>query len=214
MRKKRWPVITLFATGILLILGAASLYLYNRWDDNRAYDMSTQIADIFMEKLTAKDEPVTAEASAAAQAPAVEAPCEEPYFVIDGNSYIGVIEIPALNIRLPVLSDWDAGKMKLSPCRYSGSIKGGNLVILAHNYSRFFGRLKTLTTGETVRFTDARGVVSTYAVAELLTLSPTSINEMKHSGYPLSLFTCTYGGQFRVTVRCAALGEDGSNSSG
>jgi sortase A len=39
-------------------------------------------------------------------------------------------------------------------------------------------------------------------VAEVETLEPTAVEEMTNSGYALTLFTCTYGGQSRVTVRC------------
>ena len=52
------------------------------------------------------------------------------------------------------------------------------------------------------RITDADGNHFVYEVALLETLHPTSIQEMKHSNFDLTLFTCTVGGKMRVTVRC------------
>jgi sortase A len=39
-------------------------------------------------------------------------------------------------------------------------------------------------------------------VAEIEQLSPIEVKAMEESGYPLTLFTCTVGGSYRVAVRC------------
>ena len=51
-------------------------------------------------------------------------------------------------------------------------------------------------------FTDVDGNVYNYEVAELETLQPAAVDEMKSGEWDLTLFTCTIGGQTRVTVRC------------
>ena len=122
---------------------------------------------------------------------------------VDSYEYIGYLTIPSLDLELSVMSSWSYPKLKISPCRYSGSIAGGNLVICAHNYSRHFGRIKNLSEGDDVYFTDMDGNTYHYEVAEVTTLAPTAIEEMTSSGYDLTLFTCTYGGKSRVTVRCS-----------
>jgi sortase A len=63
-----------------------------------------------------------------------------------------------------------------------------------------------MNVGDTVYFTDMDDKVYTYEVAETETLAPTAIEEMTTSGYDLTLFTCTYGGKSRVTVRCKRVG--------
>jgi len=189
-RRKKWSA-AFISVGAILIIAAASLFAYNLWDNDRAYNEGTRLADIFTSKLSQQ-----------AASAATPEPTAEPYFEIDGNQYIGLIAIPALNVKLPVLSTWSNPNMKLAPCRYTGTLADDNLVILAHDYDRFFGRLQTLSAGTPVIFTDANGAAHNYTIAEIVTLSPTSIDEMVHSDYPLTLFTCTYGGQMRVTVRC------------
>ena len=126
--------------------------------------------------------------------------------VIDGYAYIGYLSIPSLGLELPVMSEWDYTRLKIAPCRYAGSVKTDNLVIAAHNYRRHFGPIKKLAIGDEVYFTDVDGIVFCYEVVEMVTLSPTAVEEMSAGDYDLTLFTCTYGGQSRVTVRCDRMG--------
>lgn len=119
---------------------------------------------------------------------------------IDGNRYIGYIELPTLNLSLPVMSDWSYPKLRIAPCRYFGSVYDNTLVILAHNYARHFGSINKLSIGDPVQFVDANGNIYSYTVAKLETLEKYDVNEMIQSDYDLSLFTCTYGGKYRTTV--------------
>ena len=95
--------------------------------------------------------------------------------------------------------------MKISPCRYEGSIYLDNMVICGHNYSTHFGTLKELDAGDLVFFTDMDGNLFEYAVAETEILQPTAVEEMTSGNWDLTLFTCTVGGATRVTVRCLKL---------
>ena len=81
------------------------------------------------------------------------------------------------------------------------------MIILAHNYSTHFGTLKDLGIGDPVTFTDADGNVFRYEVLELETLMPSAIEKMESGDWDLTLFTCTVGGQSRVTVRCVTQEE-------
>ena len=129
---------------------------------------------------------------------------EMPVETIDGVDYVGVLRIPTLALELPVISQWSYPLLKIAPCRYSGSAYQNNLVLCAHNYASHFGNLKNLHIGDAVTFTDMDGNLFTYQVAELETLPPQATEEMENGDWDLSLFTCTVGGQSRVTVRCTA----------
>ena len=61
-------------------------------------------------------------------------------------------------------------------CRQSGSSCTDDLVIVAHNYDNHFGRLKELSKGDTVIFTDMEGLVNTYFVEKLETLGPDAVD--------------------------------------
>ena len=126
-----------------------------------------------------------------------------PVQKIDGYSYIGVIEVPTLGFRLPVQDEWSYPNMKISPCRYKGSVYLENMIICAHNSSAHFGSLKTLNEGDEVYFTDIDGNQFAYQVKGIEILSPTAVDEMESGDWDLTLFTCTLGGGARVTVRCS-----------
>lgn len=76
-----------------------------------------------------------------------------------------------------------------------------NRLLEAYNYASHFGRLKDLREGDTARFTDTDGNVFSYVMAERETLPATAIEEMESGDWALTLFTCTVGGQSRVTIR-------------
>ncbi|NLD88289.1 MAG: sortase [Clostridiales bacterium] len=132
---------------------------------------------------------------------------EMPAETVDDNSYIGVLEIPDLKLVLPVISEWSYPRLKIAPCRYMGSAYTNDLIISAHNYGSHFGKLKNLRAGDNVTFTDMDGNVFRYEVVELETLKATDVEEMESGDWDLTLFTCTVGGQNRITVRCELAAE-------
>lgn len=111
-----------------------------------------------------------------------------------------------LELELPVMAQWSYPGLRTAPGRYTGTLLGRDLVIAAHNYLHHFGRLNQLSIGDEVVFTDVRGQRFHYTVADLEILQPTAIEEMTAGEYDLTLFTCTYGGRTRFTVRCMLAG--------
>lgn len=180
--------------GTVLILAALSLFLWNRREAEQAGEAAADIFPQVVEQI----------AETAAEAPAPPDPFDPTMTEaeIDGYMYIGYLSIPALGLELPVMSEWDYNRLNIAPCRYSGSTKTDDLVIAAHNFAQHFGGLSGLTGGEQVIFVDMDNVVSTYTVAAVEILAPTAVEEMTNGEYDLSLYTCTYGGRSRVTVRC------------
>ena len=61
-----------------------------------------------------------------------------PTFTVDGYNYIGILEIPSLELTFSVMDGWDYTRLKISLCVCSGSYKTNDLVICAHNYARHF----------------------------------------------------------------------------
>ena len=56
--------------------------------------------------------------------------------------------------------------------------------------------------GASVIFTDITNNVFSYTVFEIEQLPPTALEDMVSGDWDLTLFTCTLGGNARVTVRC------------
>jgi len=138
-------------------------------------------------------------------------PDEMPEQEIDGVSYIGYIKIPALELELPVISTSTYPYLKIAPCRFYGSVYLNNFVIGAHNYKTHFGSIKNLAIGDQVIFTDMLGNMFIYEVAFSEILQPDESEILCNGQWPLSLYTCTIGGQARVTVRCNLIQEAPAN---
>lgn len=126
-----------------------------------------------------------------------------PVTMVGDYEYIGVLDLPALNLSLPIMSDWDYERLKMAPCRQFGSAATDDLVIAGHNYINHFGSLGMLKAGDSVTFTGTDGAVNTYVVSETATISPTETEKVTESGYPLVLYTCTYGRQSRIVIYCS-----------
>ena len=60
----------------------------------------------------------------------------------------------------------------------------------------------SFSIGDEVVFRDVDGNEFRYEAVELETLEKAAVEEMQAGDWDLSLFTCTVGGQTRVTVRC------------
>ena len=121
---------------------------------------------------------------------------------LDGYSYLGYLTFLTLGMELPVMDTWDAQRLRRAPCRYYGSAETHDLVIAAHNYRSSFGQCRNLQIGDEIRFTDAAGIVHKYTVGEIEIVEPNAVEYMIRSDWNLSLYTCTYSGTQRLTIRC------------
>ena len=203
MRKS--PGILCIVIGGVLLLAALGLYGYNRYEDAQAGAEAQVVVQDLEQKL---EQTVSKAESTETSADSEEMLSPElPVVMLDGYDYIGVISIPAIDIKLPVMSNWSYPKLKISPCREFGSSRTDDLVIAAHNYESHFGKLGSVSVGDNVIFTDMDGVENHYIVQKTDILQPTDVDAVEHSGYDLVLYTCTYGGKTRITVFCDRITE-------
>lgn len=194
--------------GLILVTAAVLLLVYNLWDGHRARESEEAIlAEYLQENKKASESPDASDKEDKQNIPdyLLNPDMDMPEYTLKSLgdvACIGILEIPALNLELPVISSWSYSSLRLAPCRYSGSAYKGDLVIAAHNYQSHFGGLRTLPEGSEVFFTDAVGNRFSYYVAVTEALTPWSVDDMTSGEWPLTLFTCTLDSQNRVTVRC------------
>ncbi len=127
---------------------------------------------------------------------------EMPVKEINGKEYIGAVSIPALELDLPVISNWSYQNFRISPCRYEGTPYKNNMILCAHNYRKHFASLRYLTEGDRVYFTDMDKNKFSYEVMYVEVIDRTAVEQLNAGDWDLTLFTCTYGGATRVVVRC------------
>ena len=195
--KKKYSKVglTLMLSGILLVASALILVEYNIWQDFHARDLRDSIVKEIENNRKVDNYYQVA--------PLMEMPTIE----IGGYLYVGTLTVPSLNLDLPVLDRWDDSRLKISPCRYKGSVYRNDMIIAAHNYRSHFGRLRDLVPGDEVGFTDVDGNDFHFVVSETDLLDKTAIEEMESGSWDLTLFTCTVGGASRVTIRCTRIDE-------
>lgn len=123
-----------------------------------------------------------------------------------GKVYIGLLEIPSLNLKLPVLRNCTDENLRLSPCRFYGDIyRDEPVVIAAHNYPKFFGNLKYLKKDDSIYFRMLDGKRIQFIVTETESVDGTDVDGMTETEYDLTLFTCNYAKDKRITVRCVKM---------
>ena len=192
MRKR---TIALLLAGALCLTAALGLTGYNLWDEQRA-SLSVESG---VEQLREAIQPREVERQPLIPEEQVVMPTLT--LPADGRDYIGLLEIPVLGLSLPILDQCTEGLLRVAPCRYQGNLYDG-MIIAGHNYRSHFKNLSQLVPGDEVRFTDVEGNVWEYTVASTEVINGYDVEAMESGGWDLSLFTCTYGGQQRFTVRC------------
>lgn len=197
----------LMTIGLLLIAAAFLLMVYNIWESKKAENMSEEILNQIKDE---QDENVSSDDADEKPLYEIYPDMEMPVLTIDGVDYIGILTVPSLGLELPVAGNWSYPNLRRSPCRYKGSAYSNDMIIAGHNYSRHFGGLKNLAIGEEISFRDVDGHIFQYQVDDIETIPGTAVEDMDAGEWDMTLFTCTYGGKSRVTIRCRKLENDHS----
>ena len=207
--------------GFLMILGAAGLTIMNVSTDNRAAEATSGILDrVLAEEASGAIQSRGGEEDGHAVTP--EYPMlpgqrrildliREPEMktvLVDGREYIGVLKIPKTGSELPVMSTCTDRTINIAPGRYHGSPGGSAFVIGGHNYISHLGRIDWLKQGDEVLFTDVEGTTYLYSVVGSEVLDANAARELVDDEWDLSLFTCTFSGAQRLTVRCLRVDPD------
>lgn len=206
------------AMGVLLCAAALLLAGYSFWGEYQA----TKNADAALgqvEQLIAAEPVDERESQTDNEEPKIEKEeaseaseeLEMTVKMVNGQEYIGVVEIPTLSLKLPVISEWSDDRLKIAPCRYIGSVYTHDLIISGHSYKNHFRYIRKLELGDPVTFTDMDGQRFEYEVCGTEVIDTHGVEEMevgKAEDWDLTLFTCTSTGSARHTVRCRLVAAD------
>ena len=195
----------LFLTaGLLMLLSGGLLVYKNHREASSAGDTSQDVLESMqaMMETTAQPTAPAGETDPTEETEATEPTESQPMKEqkINGQNYIGYLSIPDLGLELPVMSTWSYSGLRVAPCRQQGTVAGHDLVIAAHNYPQHFGKLKDLTPGTYVRFTDMDGNMTEYAAQVVETVGASDEASVLGAKWDLVLYTCTLGGQMRVML--------------
>ena len=123
---------------------------------------------------------------------------------------LGILTIPKLNVRLPVIAECTDANLSISCCRISGlaNNKPVRLVISGHNIWSHFKGLDTLVAGDQIAFTDREGITYYYEAIEFVDLYKANGAEVLAAvGWDITLITCKTDNTWRTVVRFAEITE-------
>ena len=125
----------------------------------------------------------------------------------NGYSVVGTIEIPAINLKYPVLEKATGTSIEYSVAiQYGpGLNKIGNTVIVGHNYRNgsFFGSNSKLKLGDKIYITDESGTRIQYNIYNIYKTSPEDADYMTrdtNGKREVSLSTCTSNSKERLII--------------
>ena len=184
--------------GALLFSAGLGLAGYNLYDNLRAGNAARRAAQMLMADahLRPADHPATEEDVL------VAAHRTLPVKSLEGRDYVGVLQLPVLSLELPVQTPYSLDALRESPCLYAGDPYRNDLVICAHNYDSHFGRLNSLRPEDELLFIAIDGQIFRYRLSTREVLPPDAVDDMVHGDdWDLTLFTCTWGGEWRIAAR-------------
>jgi len=199
-KKRNIRGIALMGMGLMLLLSAGLLVYFRQAEEQKAEEWSLNMVEALQNQIPMQDEDINH--GSVENLLHTFALNDELTLKVEDAEFVGIIEIPAIGLTLPIQASMSDAKLKLSPCRYRGSLTKNNLIVAGHNFPNQFGYFYRLRHGDDVLFTDVDGNVYTYQVTGVETLKSTDVDEMEYGNWDLTLFTCTTGGVDRVTIRC------------
>lgn len=132
---------------------------------------------------------------------------------LKGYSVIARLDVPSIDVSLPVLSETSDEALQYSVCYYSGPEPGeeGNLVITGHNYASgaHFGNLSDVREGDALTLTAPDGTEYVYTVYRTELITPDDVEALDDMEYEkeLTLLTCEENANRRLLVRCRETAE-------
>ena len=236
LKKKKKAYKVSFFLSIFMMIVLSCVYIYAEYDKNKTEDLSQDIlekviAGEMVEEDTTVAPPENALIVSMTQEQIVEenisqneALQEEDKNVITsgkftdskGNEYsiVGVVNIPKINTKYPIIAEWTDKLLKVSVCKFWGANPNevGNLCIVGHNYknSKFFSKVLTLTIGDIVEITDLSGKTLKYEAYDIYTVDPSDTrctSQLTQGKKEVTLITCTNDTKQRVVVKCTEVLE-------
>ncbi len=195
MRKGKSNLITAILTflGVTLIIGSVSLMLYQFFGQKMIVQSNVEIVDTLFTLMPTVRSGVQDD----------RVDMNMPMLEIDGENFVGIIEIPLFNRKLPVCGSWNKHKVSEFPCRYSGSLYDGNLIIGGSDAAGQFDFAENISIGDSVFLTDMVGGQYFYRVEWIETTSDVSTENLVSDTADMILFARnTYSLDYTV-IQCS-----------
>ena len=194
--KKRIFTIAL-VVGIVLIAISLCMVVVSQIRAHMGADKSQQIVRKLQELLPPETTGV----------PGVSQNTGMPVLQIHGRDYVALLEIPSLEVILPVANEWDNDRLYESPARFCGSAYDNTMVIGGTDYSGQLSFCGEIEHGTVVNVTDMTGAKFTYQVSRIDRAGDADTRWLSHGDFDLTLYCRdTYSMEY-IAVRCMITGR-------
>lgn len=126
----------------------------------------------------------------------------------NGYDVVGIIEIPSINIKYPIINKTNDTTMKYSITKFSGGEINsiGNFTVAGHNNlnGTMFGKVKRLKVGDQIKMTDLYNNTVTYEIFDIYSVDPNDVsclNAVDENTKEITLITCTNGHLKRLITK-------------
>ena len=128
--------------------------------------------------------------------------------IYKGYKVVGIIEIPKIKIKYPILEKTTVQSMLVSVTKFWGPDinEFGNVTIVGHNNfsGTMFGKTKNLENGDIIKLTDLKNNTIEYEVFNKYSIDPNDVSCIKSvepKTREVTLITCTKGHKERLVVK-------------
>ena len=125
-----------------------------------------------------------------------------------GYKIEGIIEIPKIDIKYPIINQTNEETMKLSITKFWGPAVNeiGNYTVAGHNNKdgTMFGKTKYLGIGDTIKLTNLKNETIEYKVFKIYSIDPDDVsivNSVEPNTREITLITCTNGHKNRLITK-------------
>jgi len=191
MKKGKFPIVLVL--GICLVVISFSLIL--------GIQIRTHIGANESRKVITRMNELLPERTAGV--PGISSNPNMPVLEINDVDYVAMIEIPSINLTLPVADAWNSNKLYSSPARFYGSCYDHSLVIGGADNSHQFSFCDKIEDGTVITITDMTGTQFSYTVRRVDRSKSAESNWLISNDYDLTLFCRdTYSMEY-IAVRCS-----------
>ena len=191
MRKRKIPI--LLVLGIILVVISFSvivgLQIRTHIGANESRRVVTRMSELLPERTVG--------------VPEISSNPNMPILEINDIDYAALIEIPSLNLSLPVADVWNSQKLYNSPARFYGSCYDHSLVIGGADNSYQFSFCDKIDNGTVIIVTDMTGTQFSYIVSRVDRSKSAESNWLISRDYDLTLFCRDALSMEYVAVRCS-----------
>ena len=131
-----------------------------------------------------------------------------PEVEFKGYKIEGIIEIPKINIKYPIIDHTDEKTMMVSISKFWGPQANeiGNYTVAGHNNrdGTMFGNTKRLQIGDKIKITDLKGKTIEYEIFKIYSILPDDVScveSVKANTREVTLITCTNGHKNRLVTK-------------